>query len=71
MRRNGSPTVPMPSNLYTIIDNADDPNMNFVSEIESDNSLAFLDVYVTRIAEKLVTSVHRKPTFSEVYTVYS
>ena len=45
-------------------------NTNFTSEIESDNLLAFLNVYVTRIAEKLITSVYCKPTFSGVYTHY-
>ena len=50
--------------------NSQHPNMNFTSEIESDNSLAFLGVYVTIIAEKLVTSVYRKPTSSGVYTHY-
>ena len=29
--------------------NSQHPNMNFTSEIESDNSLAYLDVYITRI----------------------
>jgi hypothetical protein len=44
------------------------PNMNFTSENESENSLPFLDVYVTRQASQFITSVYRKPTFSGVYT---
>ena len=50
--------------------NSQHPNMNFTSELESENSLAFLDVYVTRVVDKFVTSVYRKPTFSGVYTNY-
>ena len=44
------------------------PNMNFTSESELDNALAFLDVYVRREGNGFVTSVYRKPTFSGVYT---
>ena len=43
-------------------------NMNFTSENEEDDSLAFLDVFVTRKPTGFVTSVYRKPTFSGVYT---
>ena len=50
--------------------NLQHPNMNFTSELEVDNSLAFLDVFVTRTMGKFVTSVYRKPTFSGVYTHY-
>ena len=50
--------------------NLQHPNMNFTSELEVDDSLAFLDVFVTRTMDKFVTSVYRKPTFSGVYTHY-
>ena len=47
-------------------------NMNFTSELEENDSLAFLDVYVSRVvgSGRLITSVYRKPTFSGVYTNY-
>ena len=48
--------------------NSQHPNMNFTSESELDNALAFLDVYVSRECNGFVTSVYRKPTFSGVYT---
>ena len=48
--------------------NAQHPNMNFTSEIEIDNALAFLDVHVIRDLTSFNTSVYRKPTFSGVYT---
>jgi hypothetical protein len=43
-------------------------NMNFTSEVESNDSLPFLDVFVTRQQSSFITSVYRKPTFSGVYT---
>ena len=49
---------------------AQHPNMNFTSELEVDSSLAFLDVFVSRLTGKFVTSVYRKPTFSGVHTHY-
>ena len=42
-------------------------NMIFTYEIEEDNSLAFLDVLVTR-EEKFCTSLYRKLTFSGLYS---
>ena len=57
-------------NQFQTYMNAQHPNMNFTSEIESENSLAFLDVFVTRVIDRFVTSVYRKPTFSGVYTNY-
>jgi len=44
------------------------PNINFTYELENDNTLPFLDVNVYRDASKFSTSVHRKMTFSGVYT---
>ena len=41
--------------------------MNFTHEIEKNNSLAFLDVLVTR-ENTFCTSLYRKPTFSGLYS---
>ena len=51
--------------------NQQHPNMNFTTESEDDNSLPFLDVYVTRVQSSFITSVYRKPTFSGVYTHFT
>ena len=51
--------------------NCKHPNIRFACEIEKDRSLAFLDIDVYRGNHKLETSVHRKSTFSGVYTNYS
>jgi len=45
-------------------------NINFTSEVETENSLPFLDVNVMRHNHTFITSVYRKPTFSGVYTNY-
>ena len=37
---------------------------------EENNVLAFLDIKITRIDDKLITSIHRKKTFSGVYLNY-
>ena len=44
-------------------------NMTFTYEIEKNNSLAFLDVLITR-EETFCTSLYRKPTFSGLYSNY-
>ena len=44
------------------------PNIRFTFELEKDNTLPFLDVNIFRDASKFSTSVHRKMTFSGVYT---
>ena len=46
------------------------PNINFTYEVEVDNCLPFLDVSVYRQASKFSSSVHRKDTFSGVFTNY-
>lgn len=51
--------------------NARHPNMNFTFEVESNNSLSFLDVNVNRYNENFLTSLYRKPTFSGVYTNFN
>ena len=44
------------------------PNIRFTYEEENDNVLPFLDVNVYRDADKFSSTVHRKDTFSGVYT---
>ena len=46
-------------------------NINFTFECEKDDMLSFLDVNVYRSDNKLVTSIHRKDTFSGVYTNFN
>ena len=46
------------------------PNINFTFEVEENNCLPFLDVNVFRDSEKFSSSVHRKDTFSGVFTNY-
>ena len=43
-------------------------NIKFISEIEENNSLSFLDIKISHEHKKFVTSVYRKPTFSGVFT---
>ena len=43
------------------------PNLKFTCEEEQDNSLAFLDVLVTKKDKKLQSSIFRKKTFTGVY----
>ena len=40
------------------------PSLKFTNEIETNNSLPFLDVLVTKSNNKFITSVYRKPTFT-------
>ena len=40
--------------------NCQHPNINFTAEIESENSLPFLDVLVTREGNNFMTSLYRK-----------
>ena len=42
-------------------------NMKFTKEVESENSLAFLDIRIIRESGNFLTSIYRKPTFSGVY----
>ena len=50
--------------------NSKHTNIRFTCEIEKDRSLAFLAINVYRDNNKFGTSVHRKSTFSGVYTKY-
>ena len=47
------------------------PNINFTFEMEDSDCLPFLDVKVFRDDDKFSTSVHRKDTFSGVFTNYT
>ena len=47
------------------------PNIRFTYEEENDNVLPFLDVNVFRDADKFSSTVHRKDTFSGVYTNFN
>ena len=42
-------------------------NIKFTTELESNNKLPFLDVYVVRRVNKYITTVYRKKTFTGVY----
>ena len=46
-------------------------NIQFKCEEESNNKISFLDVSITRMNNKLVTSLYRKKTFSGVYMNYN
>ena len=43
------------------------PSLKFTNEIETNNSLPFLDVLVTKSNNKFITSGYRKPTFTGQY----
>ena len=45
-------------------------NINLTVEQKNVGSLSFIDVEICRKNDKFVTSVYRKPTFSEVFTNY-
>ena len=48
--------------------NRQNPNIQFTMEIEKNNSLAFLDVLVTRTQDNhLAHTVYRKPTYTDRY----
>ena len=44
--------------------------IKFTHELEHDNSLAFLDVKVTKVDNKFITGVYRKPTFTGLGTSF-
>ena len=43
------------------------PALKFTSEIEQSESLAFLDVKIQKSDNKFITSVYRKPSFTDQY----
>ena len=59
-------------NLSRLVDyfNLKHPNIHFTWEEEKDNRLSFLDISVYRDTDGFVTSIHRKNTFSGIYTNY-
>ena len=47
------------------------PNLKFTTDPEVDNSIAFLDIRITKTEKCVKTSVYRKTTHSGVYTHFS
>jgi len=62
-------TLRMNANIDEILSflNSRHPNIKFTTELESNNKLPFLDVYVVRRVNKYITTVYRKKTFTGVY----
>ena len=58
-------------NMFLEYINYQHPNINFTTEIESENSLPFLDVLVTHDGSNFSTSLYRKKTFTGLYTEFS
>ena len=46
--------------------NSRHPNIKFTCEEEINNNISFLDISITRVNNKLITSLYRKKTFSGV-----
>ena len=44
-------------------------NIKFISVIETNNKLSFLDIEISRDKNQFITSVYRKPAFSEVFLI--
>ena len=42
-------------------------SLKFTNEIEANNSLSFWDVLVTKSNNRFITSVYKKPTFTDQY----
>ena len=57
-------------NMFLEYINYQHPNINFTTEIESENSLPFLDVLVTHDGSNFSTSLYRKKTFTGLYTEF-
>ena len=51
--------------------NSKHQNIEFTSEVESDNKLSFLDVLVSHEGNSFSTSVYRKPTFTGLTTKFT
>ena len=54
--------------LFLDFPNHQHPNIKFTSEIESNNTLPFLDVKITRSNQSFSASVYHKPTFTGLFT---
>ena len=48
--------------------NSQHPNINFTCEVESNKTLPFLDITISRSNGSFITSVYRKPTFTGLFT---
>jgi hypothetical protein len=48
--------------------NSQHPNIKFTCEIESNSTLPFLDISITRKNSRFETSVYQKPTFTGLFT---
>ncbi len=57
--------------LFLNFINSQHPNIKFTYETETENSLPFLDVLVTREGNCFTTSLFRKKTFTGLYTDFS
>ena len=57
-------------NLFSFLDymNTKHPNISFTHELEKNNSMPFLDIRVYLANDSFITSIHRKSTFSGVYS---
>jgi hypothetical protein len=51
--------------------NAIHHNLEFTAEIETDNSINFLDINIRRNASNWNISIYRKPTFTDTFIPYS
>ena len=51
--------------------NSKHKNISFSCETEKDGAMSFLDVNIFRENGKFATNVHRKETFTRVYTNFS
>ena len=43
------------------------PSLKFINQVESNNSLPFLDVFVTKPINRIIILVYKKPTFTGQY----
>jgi len=51
--------------------NAIHPNMKFTAETESSNSINYLDITIHKTPTNWVTSIYRKPTYTDTIIPYS
>lgn len=51
--------------------NKQNPNMQFTSEVEQNNTFSFLNIKISHEMNKFTTSAYRKPAFSGVFTNFT
>jgi len=51
--------------------NALHPNLHFTAEIERDNTINYPDISIQKNPLKLITSIYRKPTFTDSIIPYN